>query len=122
MGAQETFCQMMQHPGEDVTVFASRLQGHAIIFGKLYTAQELKGKFVQDLAPGVGGFLTAFGPSHNDERFMAIVTQTADLAQDVISTSQHSTRKLSTSPAERRLLLHTIRVCRSRLLAITELE
>jgi hypothetical protein len=69
MRAQATFYQMMQHTGEDVLVFASRLQEQAGLLGTLYTAEELKGKFVQGLAPGVGGFLPAVGPSHKDEIF-----------------------------------------------------
>jgi hypothetical protein len=59
MRAQAAFHQMMQHPGEDVPLFASRLQAQAGLLGTLYTAEELKGKFVQGLAPGVGGFLEA---------------------------------------------------------------
>jgi hypothetical protein len=59
---------MMQHPGEDVPLFASRLQEQAGLLGTLYTAEELKGKFVQGLTPGVGGFLAAVGPSHKDEK------------------------------------------------------
>jgi hypothetical protein len=89
--------------------------------GTLYTAEELRGKFVQGLAPGVGGFLAAVGPSHKDEIFMALVTRTADLAQGVTSIAQHSTGKRSTfssgptsSPAPQ------IRVDCIRLLAITE--
>jgi hypothetical protein len=89
--------------------------------GTLYTAEELKGKVVQDLAPGVSGFLAAVGSSHSDESFMDIVTRTADLAQEITSIAQHSTGKLSTfpsgptpSPAPQ------IRVGRYRLLAITE--
>jgi hypothetical protein len=102
-------------------LIASRLQEQAGLLGTLYTAEELKGKFVQGLAPGVGGFLAAVGPSHKDESFMALVTRTADLDQGVTSIAQHSTGKLSTfssrptsSPAPQ------IRVGRSRLLAITE--
>jgi hypothetical protein len=47
---------------------------------EIYTARELKGKLVQGLTPGVGGFLADVGPSHKDENFMALVTRTADLA------------------------------------------
>jgi hypothetical protein len=80
MRAQKNFYQMMQHPGEDVPVFASRLQEQFGLLGTLYTADELKGKFVQGLAPGIGGFLAAAGPSHKDESFMALGTRTANLA------------------------------------------
>jgi hypothetical protein len=111
----------MKHLGEDVPLFASRLQKQAGQMGTLYIAEEQKGKFVQGLAPGVGGFLAAVGSSHKDESFMALVTRTADLAQGVTSIAQHSTGKLSTfssrptsSPAPK------LRVDRSRLLAITE--
>jgi hypothetical protein len=135
MRAQATFYQMMQHNGEDVPVFASRLQEQGSLLGTLYSAEELKGKFVQGLAPGFGGFLAAVGPSHEDESHedkshedkshedesvMALITQTADLAQGVAFIAQHSTGKLSnfssgptSSPAPQ------IRVGRSRLLAIT---
>jgi hypothetical protein len=47
MRAQAAFYQMMQHPGEDVPVFASRLQEQAGLLSTLYTAEELKSKFVQ---------------------------------------------------------------------------
>jgi hypothetical protein len=121
MRAKAAFYRMMQHPGEDVPLFASRLQEQSSLLGTLYTAEELKGKFVQGLAPGVGGFIAAVGPSHKDESFMTLVTQTTDLAQGVTCIAQHSTGKLSTfssiptsSPAPQ------IRVGRSRLLAITE--
>jgi hypothetical protein len=81
----------------------------------------LKGKFVQGLAPGVGRFLAAVGPSHKDERFMALVTRTADLAQGVASIAQHSSGKLSTfSSGSTSTPAPKIRVGRSRLLAITE--
>jgi hypothetical protein len=130
MRAQATFYQMMQHTGEDVPVFASRLQEQGSLLGTLYSAEELKGKVVQGLAPGFGGFLAAVGPSHEDESHedkshedesvMALITQTADLAQGVAFIAQHSTGKLSnfssgptSSPAPQ------IRVGRSRLLAIT---
>jgi hypothetical protein len=63
---------MMQHPGEDVSVFASRLQEQAGLLGTLYTAEELKGKAFQGLAPGVGGFLAAVGPSHKDKSITAL--------------------------------------------------
>jgi hypothetical protein len=96
MRAQAAFYQMLQHPGEDVPLFASRLQEQAGLLGTLYTAEELQGKFFQGLAPGVGGFLVAVGPSHTNESFMALVTRTTDLAQGVSSISQHSTGKLST--------------------------
>jgi hypothetical protein len=62
MRAQATFYQMMQHPAEDVPVFASRLQEQAGLLGTLYTAEELIGKFVQGLAPGLSGLLAAVGP------------------------------------------------------------
>jgi Retrotransposon gag protein len=81
MRAQAAFYQMMQHPGEDVPLFASRLQEQAGLLDTLYTAEELEGKFVQGLAPGVGDFLAAVGSSHKDESFMALVARTADLAQ-----------------------------------------
>jgi hypothetical protein len=111
---------MMQHPGEDVPVFASRLQEQSGILGTLYTAEELKGKFAQGLAPGVGGFLAAVGPSDKDESFMALITRTADLAQGVTSIAQHSIGKLSTfSSRPTRSLTPQIRVGRSQLLAIT---
>jgi hypothetical protein len=45
---------MKQRPGEDVTVCASRLQEQAGLFDTLYAAEELRGKFVQGLAPGGG--------------------------------------------------------------------
>jgi hypothetical protein len=83
--------------------------------------EELKGKFVQGLAPGVGGFFAAVGLSHKDESLMALVTRTADLAQGVTSIAQHSTGKpsiFSSRPTLSPAL--QIRVCRSRLLAITE--
>jgi hypothetical protein len=96
MRTQAAFYQMMQHPGEDVLLLASRLQEQAGLLGTLYTAEELKGKFVQGLAPGVCGFLAAVGPSHKDESFMALVTWTADLAQGVTSIAQHSAWKVST--------------------------
>jgi hypothetical protein len=47
MRAQAAFYQMMQHTGEDVPLFASRLQEKAGLLSTLYTAEELKGKFVQ---------------------------------------------------------------------------
>jgi hypothetical protein len=112
----------MQHPGEDVQVFASQLQEQqTCLLSTLYTAEELKGKFSQGFAPGVGELFAPVGPSHKDERFMALVTRTADLAQGVTFIAQHSTGKLSTfyrgptsSP--------TTQICvgRSRLLAIIE--
>jgi hypothetical protein len=121
--AHATSYQMMQHPGEDAPLFARRLQEQAGLLGTLYTAEELKGKLVQGLAPGVGELLAAVGPSHKDERFVALVTRTVDMAQGVTSIAQNSTGKLSTfssgptsSPAPQ------IRVGRSRLLAITELD
>jgi hypothetical protein len=121
MRAQATFYQMKQYPGEDVLVFASRLQEQAGLLGTLYTAKELKGKFAQGLAPGVGGFLAAVGPSHKDERFMALVTRTADLAQKVTSIAQHSTGILSTfSSGPTSSPTPKIRVGSSRLLSITE--
>jgi hypothetical protein len=121
MRAQAAFYQMMQHPGEDVPLFASRLQEQAGLLGTLFTAEDLKGKFVQCLAPGVGGFLAAVGPSHKYERFMALVTRTADLDQGVTSIAQHSTGKLSTFSSRRTSSpAPQIRVGRSRLLAITE--
>jgi hypothetical protein len=120
MRAQAAFYQMMQHHGEDVPVFASRLQEKAGLLCTLCTTEELKGRFVHGLAPGAGGFLAAVGPSHKDESFMSLVTRIADLAQGVTSIAQHSTGRQSTfssgptsSPAPQ------IRVCRSRLLAIT---
>jgi hypothetical protein len=79
MRAQETFYQIMQHPGEDVPVFAGRLQEQAGLLGTLYTAEVLKSKFVQGLAPGVDGILAAIGPSHKGESFMALVTRTGQL-------------------------------------------
>jgi hypothetical protein len=39
MRVQANLYQMMQHPGEDVTVFASRLQKQASLLGTLYTAE-----------------------------------------------------------------------------------
>jgi hypothetical protein len=121
MRAQATFYQMMQHPGEYVPVFTSRLQEQAGLLRTLYTAEELKGKFVQVLAPGVGGFLAAVGPSHKDESFMALVTRTADLAQGVTSIAQHSSGKLPTFSSEPMSSpTSQIRVGRSRLLAVTE--
>jgi Retrotransposon gag protein len=104
MRAQAAFYQMTQHPGEDVPLFASRLQEQAGLLVTLYTGEELKGKFVQGLAPGVGVFLAAVGPSDKDESFMALVTRTADLAQGVTSIAQHSTGKLYTFSSSR--LLH----------------
>jgi hypothetical protein len=89
--------------------------------GTLYTTEELKCKFVQGLAPGVGGFLAAVGSSHKDESFMALVTQTADLAQGLTSIAQDSTGKLSTfSSGPTSSPTQQICVGRSRLLAITE--
>jgi hypothetical protein len=121
MRAQATFYQMMKHPGEDVSVFASRLQEQAGLLGTLYAAEKLKGKIIQGLAPGIGGFYAAVGPSHKDESFMALDTRTADLAQGVTSIAQHSTGKLSTFPSGPTLSpAPQIRVDRSRLLAITE--
>jgi hypothetical protein len=38
MRAQAVFYQMMQHPGEDVSLFACRLQEQAGLLGTLYTA------------------------------------------------------------------------------------
>jgi hypothetical protein len=89
MRAQAAFYQMMQHHGEDVSLLASRLQEQAGLLGTLYTAEELKGKFVQGLAPGVGEFLAAVCPSQKDESLMALVTRTADLAQGVTFITQH---------------------------------
>jgi hypothetical protein len=45
MRAQAAFYQMMQHTGENVPLFASRLQEQAGLLGTLYTAEKLKGKF-----------------------------------------------------------------------------
>jgi hypothetical protein len=102
-------------------VFASRLQEQAGLLGTLYTAEELKGKFVQGLAPGVGAFLAAVGPSHKDESFMALVTRTADLAQGVTSIAQHSTGKLVTfSSGSTSSSTPQNRIGRSWLLPITE--
>jgi hypothetical protein len=42
MRDQAAFYQMMQHPGEDVPLFASRLQEQPGLLGTLYTAEELK--------------------------------------------------------------------------------
>jgi hypothetical protein len=121
MRAQATFYQMMQHPGEEVPVFASRLQEQAGLLGTLYTAEELKGKFVPGLAPGVGRYLTTVGPSDKDESFMALLTRTADLAQGVTSIAQHSTGKISTfSGGAMSSTTLQIRVSCSRLLAITD--
>jgi hypothetical protein len=112
---------MIQHPWEDAPVFANRLQEQAGLLGTLYTAEALKGKFVQGLDPGVGGFLAAVGPIHKDESFMALVTRTSDLAQGVTSIRQHSTEKLFTFSSEPTSSpTSQIRVGRSRLLAITE--
>jgi hypothetical protein len=121
MRAQATFYQMMQHPGEDFPVLASRLQEQADLLGTLYTAEDLKDKFVQGLAPGVGGFLAAVGPSHKDEIFMALVTRAAELAQGVTSIAQKYTGKLSTfSSGPPSSTTPQIRVGLSRLLSITE--
>jgi hypothetical protein len=121
MRAQATFYQMMQHPGEDDPVLASRLQEQAGLSGTLYTAEELKGQFSQALAPGVGWLFAAVGPSHKDESFIPLVTPTADLAEGVFSISQHSTGKLSTfSSGLTSSPIPQIRVGRSRLLSITE--
>jgi hypothetical protein len=73
------------------------------------------------LDPGVGGFFAAVGSSLKDERFMALVTRTADVAQGVTSIAQHSTGKLSTiSSGPTSPPAPQIRAGRSRLLAITE--
>jgi hypothetical protein len=106
MRAQATFHQMMQHPGEDVLAFASRLQEQAGLLGTLCTAEELKCKFVQGLVPGVFGFLTAVGPSHKYESFMALVTRTADLAQGVTSITELYWKPIYFLQRDRYHLLH----------------
>jgi hypothetical protein len=53
---------MMQHPGEGVPVLASRPQEQAGLLGTLYTANELKGKFVQGLLLVLVGFSQLLAP------------------------------------------------------------